>query len=103
MFGKRDQVAVRTEQAPPPVSTGAPAIATRPQRIEPANGSAAPAASATAAAPAAPAKAAGPKATSGLDQLRAAQGAPPTTQVVREQSDYYHATKTTIFNALLNT
>jgi pilus assembly protein CpaF len=27
----------------------------------------------------------------------------PTTQVVREQSDYYHATKTTIFNALLNT
>jgi pilus assembly protein CpaF len=23
--------------------------------------------------------------------------------VVREQSDYYHATKTTIFNALLNT
>jgi pilus assembly protein CpaF len=59
-------------------------------------------------APAAPAaapeaKAAGPKATNGLEQLRAAQGAPPTTNVVREQSDYYHATKTTIFNALLNT
>ena len=106
MFGKRDQAAIRTEQAPPPVSTGAPAIATRPQRVEPAaNESGAPAAQGAgpALATPAPAKAAGPKATNGLEQLRAAQGAPPTTQVVREQSDYYHATKTTIFNALLNT
>jgi pilus assembly protein CpaF len=42
----------------------------------------------------------GPKATAGFEQLRAAQ---TVTEVVREQSDYYHATKTTIFNALLNT
>ena len=34
--------------------------------------------------------------------MRAAQGG-PTTEIVREQSDYYHATKTTIFNALINT
>ena len=40
---------------------------------------------------------AGPKPTLAFEQLRAAQG---PTQVVREQSDYYHATKTTIFNAL---
>ena len=42
----------------------------------------------------------GPKPTLAFEQLRAAQG---PTQVVREQSDYYHATKTTIFNALINT
>jgi pilus assembly protein CpaF len=101
MFGKRDQAAVRAEQPPPPVSSDGPAIATRPQRVEPANESVAPAAPAPTAA--APTKIAGPKATNGLEQLRAAQGAPPTTNVVREQSDYYHATKTTIFNALLNT
>ena len=38
---------------------------------------------------------------SGFDQIRQAQS--PVTEIVREQSDYYHATKTTIFNALLNT
>ena len=38
---------------------------------------------------------------SGFDQIRQAQA--PVTEIVREQSDYYHATKTTIFNALLNT
>ncbi|NEX94751.1 ATPase, T2SS/T4P/T4SS family, partial [Caulobacter sp. 17J65-9] len=42
----------------------------------------------------------GPKATAAFEQLRAAQ---TVTEIVREQSDYYHATKTTIFNALLNT
>jgi pilus assembly protein CpaF len=46
------------------------------------------------------AKAGGPKATAGFEQLRAAQ---QVTEIVREQSDYYHATKTLIFNALLNT
>ena len=41
----------------------------------------------------------GPKATPGFEQLKKAQA----VEVVREQSDYYHATKTTIFNALMNT
>src|SRR3569833_2241943 len=45
-------------------------------------------------------KKAGPKATAGFEQLRQAQ---QVAEIVREQSDYYHATKTLIFNALLNT
>jgi pilus assembly protein CpaF len=44
--------------------------------------------------------AAAPRATKGFEQLKKAQ---PVTEIVREQSDYYHATKTTILNALLNT
>ncbi|MEY3842055.1 MAG: hypothetical protein RLZZ542_1165 [Pseudomonadota bacterium] len=52
-------------------------------------------------AAAVPAKAApGPKATPGFEQLKKAQA---VAEIVREQSDYYHATKTTIFNALMNT
>ena len=47
-----------------------------------------------------PRQGAGPKPTAGLEQLKKAQS---VTQIVREQSDYYHATKTTIFNALMNT
>jgi pilus assembly protein CpaF len=47
------------------------------------------------AAPAAKAKLA-----QGLEQMHQAQA---VTEIVREQSDYYHATKTAIFNALLNT
>jgi len=43
---------------------------------------------------------AGPKPTAGLEQLKKAQA---VAEIVREQSDYYHATKTTIFNALMNT
>ena len=43
---------------------------------------------------------AGPRATPGLEQLKKAQA---VAEIVREQSDYYHATKTTIFNALMNT
>ncbi|MBJ7486319.1 CpaF family protein, partial [Brevundimonas sp.] len=42
----------------------------------------------------------GPKATPAFEQLKKAQA---VTEIVREQSDYYHATKTTIFNALMNT
>src|ERR1700679_1354227 len=44
----------------------------------------------------------GPKVTAAFEQMRAAQ-ASQSGDVVREQSDYYHATKTTIFNALINT
>ncbi len=42
----------------------------------------------------------GSQATAGLEQLKKAQA---VAEIVREQSDYYHATKTTIFNALMNT
>ena len=47
-----------------------------------------------------PRNAPGPKATPGFEQLKKAQA---VAEIVREQSDYYHATKTTIFNALMNT
>lgn len=47
-----------------------------------------------------PKNAPGPKPTAGLEQLKKAQA---VAEIVREQSDYYHATKTTIFNALMNT
>ena len=42
----------------------------------------------------------GPRPTAGFEQLKKAQA---VAEIVREQSDYYHATKTTIFNALMNT
>ena len=42
----------------------------------------------------------GPRSTAGFEQLKKAQA---VAEIVREQSDYYHATKTTIFNALMNT
>src|SRR5690606_6277253 len=42
----------------------------------------------------------GPRPTPGFEQLKKAQA---VAEIVREQSDYYHATKTTIFNALMNT
>ncbi|OZA72774.1 MAG: protein kinase, partial [Caulobacter sp. 39-67-4] len=96
MFGKRDQNPATDRQAPPPAPVDGSAIATRPQRVEPAADRGG---ERSAPSP----KVAAPKATPGLEQLRAAQGAPATTHIVREQSDYYHATKTVIFNALLNT
>lgn len=57
-----------------------------------------PRAEAPAPTPGGPVK--GPRATAGLEQLKKAQA---VAEIVREQSDYYHATKTTIFNALMNT
>ena len=42
----------------------------------------------------------GPRATPGLEQLRKAQA---VAEIVQEHSDYYHTTKSTIFNALMNT
>ncbi|MFP5448517.1 MAG: CpaF family protein [Alphaproteobacteria bacterium] len=112
MFGKRAADAeappTRAPQArpaapsaaPPPPDKAAGPIATRPQRSEPPP---APDPARARAEASKSGKADGPKATSGFEQLRAAQGPAPATQVVREQSDYYHATKTTIFNALINT
>ena len=47
-----------------------------------------------------PTAGAGPRPTAGFEQLKKAQA---VAEIVREQSDYYHATKTTIFNALMNT
>src|SRR5690349_1393342 len=107
MFGKRPTDGDgkrRPPEAPPPAAEG-PAIATRPQRIEPGAVPAPPPSAAMPSPQPAPAAktgqpVAGPKSTAAFEQLRAAQG---PTQVVREQSDYYHATKTTIFNALINT
>ena len=119
-----------TAAPPPPASTGAE-IATRPQPVAPKPlpaddefidieprrdasaalrdmhakmaGTKAPAAPAP--APAAPApkmapKTGGPKNTAGFEQLKAAQS---SVQVVKEQSEYYHSTKTAIYNALINT
>ncbi|HEX3406758.1 MAG TPA: CpaF family protein [Caulobacteraceae bacterium] len=98
MFGKRatDAPQQPPRQAPPPAAAGAPPIATRPQRVEPAPAPAAPQAGGKGGG--APRSA--PKATAGFEQLQAAQG---PTEIVREQSEYYHQTKATIFNALLNT
>ena len=98
MFGKRasDQPRPPQRPAPPPAASGAP-IATRPQRIDPETPEDADGAPPLAAKPA-------PKPTPAFEQLHAAQGATAApTEIIREQSDYYHATKTTIFNALLNT
>jgi pilus assembly protein CpaF len=112
MFGKRaadaDEAPPKAPQArpaattyaPPPEKAAAP-IATRPQRTEPSD--APEPARSRSESPKASAPASGPKATTGFEQLQAAQGPATATQVVREQSDYYHATKTTIFNALINT
>jgi pilus assembly protein CpaF len=114
MFGKRSTADAPTLPPRPPLApTSGPDIVTRPQRLEPARDPAHGPAAAPVAAEAGrqgPASAtAGPRHTTGFDQLRAAQGgaaASPhraVTEVVREQSDYYHATKTTIYTALLNT
>ena len=115
MFGKRSTAAAPNLAAPPPLAPAVGAdIAMRPKRLDPAaprdasKDAARGAPSPGSTADAAPAPA-GPRQTAGFEQLRAAQGttvvAPQRaiTEVVREQSDYYHATKTTIYTALLNT
>ncbi len=108
MFGKRPPGSGdQGLRAPPPAPVGGVALATRPQRVEPNAPSGGNESSNRLDAvrnsqnASAAAQKATPKATPGLAQLHAAQ--PATAEVVREQSDYYHATKTTIFNALLNT
>ncbi|MDZ4055154.1 MAG: CpaF family protein, partial [Phenylobacterium sp.] len=108
MFGKRptDGDGPAARKAPPPAAADGVAIATRPQRIEPTDAptpSTAPVKGAPEMQRAGGQVTAGPKPTLAFEQLRAAQGPAPTTQVVREQTDYYHATKTTSFNALINT
>ena len=105
MFGKRSLADDQQRPAPPPAA-GAEGISTRPQKSEPATPPAQPVRKG--ASPAGPAaRSSGPKATHAFEQLLAAHGAGasagPVTEIVRQQSDYYHATKTTIFNALLNT
>ncbi|HEX2561494.1 MAG TPA: CpaF family protein, partial [Phenylobacterium sp.] len=111
MFGKRstDGPPAPKPQAPPPAPAAGAPIATRPQRVEAPAAAAAPKAAPQSAGAALADRAtasqnatSSPKMTQGFEQLRAAQSG-GATQVVREQSDYYHATKTTIFNALINT
>jgi len=99
MFGKRPTAGVPTARPVDASFPGGSSIATRPQRVEvgPApeeRTQELPAAPNPEAAPAAP------KPTMGYEQLKAAQGQAPA---VPEQSDFYHATKTTIFTALINT
>lgn len=96
MFGKRSFAG--SDRAPPPPPAGGAEIATRPQRQEPA---AAPVATAPAPAPNPAEKRGGQPAQRKVSAGTSAQGA--VTEVVREQSDYYHATKTQIYSALLNT
>ena len=100
MFGKRAsdgaQAAPRPA-APPPAATGAPA-ATRPQAAAPTTRPGGPPVGGAAVKPQSPAA---QRSNAVMDKLQAAQA--PATEIIREQSDYYHATKTTIFNALLNT
>ena len=104
MFGKRS-VTSGPSAAPPPPPPGGAEIATRPQRQDTPKPEA-PRAEERPKGKAA-AEPSGPRATAALEQLKAAQGAQPVqsavAEIVREQSDYYHATKTTIYTALLNT
>src|ERR1700748_1938337 len=92
MFGKRSFA--DADRAPPPPAAGGGEIATRPQRQE------------TAPAPA-PKRAAacdpGAQPAQRTVEASVAGDKGPVTEVVREQSDYYHATKTQIYTALLNT
>ncbi|MFN3228859.1 MAG: CpaF family protein, partial [Asticcacaulis sp.] len=121
MFGKRQNPSsaaasasaapLAARKAPPPAAPGAE-ISTRPQHLD-ANASPTPLSS-KAAPPLSdlpqiqdlnptPTKGDGerPRMTEALAQLTKAQNA--VTEIVKEHSDYYHATKTAIFNALLNT
>ena len=105
MFGKKALAEAPSPQrpAPGPPAAGAPAIATRPQKTDLAAAAEAQAQSAKADNRAVAAGQRGPKSTSGFEQLQAAHKALAVTEIAHQQSDYYHATKTTIFNALLNT
>ena len=101
MFGKRPSANETSapRQAPPPPGDDADVAVRAPRTEQPA-----PTATIQIQPKAERGKpVAGPKPTPAFEQLRAAQGPAPTTQVVREQSDYYHSTKTVIFNALINT
>ncbi len=98
MFGKRSFA--EGGQAPPPAPAAGTEIATRPQRQEPQAPAPAPA---PAAAPDPAAKRAGNERVHNKVHAGVAADSGPITEVVREQSDYYHATKTQIYSALLNT
>jgi pilus assembly protein CpaF len=95
MFGKRSFA--DADRAPPPPPAAGAEIATRPQRQEPV---AATAGDVVAANPAD--KRAGEPAHRKVSMGGSADKG-VITEVVREQSDYYHATKTQIYSALLNT
>jgi pilus assembly protein CpaF len=122
MFGRRTADAavapLPIPAAPPPAAAG-PAIATRPQpkpvapvleddgfgaddefiAVKPRRETAAALRDAK-RGEAAPATPSGPKNTPGFEQLKAAQN---SVQVVKDQTEYYHQTKTAIYTALINT
>src|SRR5438105_3231451 len=115
MFGKRVAVAHSPQPAPAPAAAEEPAHAPEAAPVpeeRPAETAGAVAPHPARRRPDAPKPRPGPRPTAGLDQLRAAQNGGPgaaqsrsgaVAEIVREQSDYYHATKTTIYTALLNT
>ncbi|MBW3560260.1 MAG: Flp pilus assembly complex ATPase component TadA, partial [Proteobacteria bacterium] len=124
MFGRRtaDAEAPRpAPTAPPPAPAGGPVVATRPQPkplggdedgfgaddefivVQPRRETSAALrerAKAEPTAPILPQNSGGPKNTAGFEQLKAAQNA---VQVVKDQTEYYHQTKTAIYTALINT
>ena len=106
MFGKRSIGGAEFETtAPPPPPAGGAAIATRPQKQEPKSA----AKSETSDGYASLVHDAANRALSRnpTDVAKRTEDAPQAkdaiAEIVREQSDYYHATKTTIYTALLNT
>jgi pilus assembly protein CpaF len=107
MFGKRSIGGAEVEVAapPPPPSSSGAAIATRPQRQDPKSASKSETSDGFASL-------VSDAANRGLsrdpaDVAKRAENPPEAkdviAEIVREQSDYYHATKTTIYTALLNT
>ncbi len=106
MFGKRATGEPDFNTAPPPPPAAGAAIATRPQRQEP---KAAAAKSETSDGYASLVHDAANRQLSRnpTDVVKRTEDPPQAkdviAEIVREQSDYYHATKTTIYTALLNT
>lgn len=99
--------ALAKKEAAPPAGASEPEISTRPRNLNDFETSAKPKSSlgtrrkASEEAPAVDKeKKASDKLSSGLAEMQKAQA---VTEIVREQTDYYHATKMAIFNALLNT
>jgi pilus assembly protein CpaF len=95
VFGKKALAEAPQPQRPDAAPTAGPTMSARPQKAPPPPGSD--------QTPQSSGGHRGPKPTSAFEQLQEAHSAVPVAEIAHQQSDYYHATKTTIFNALLNT
>jgi pilus assembly protein CpaF len=104
MFGKRSSGG-DTALAPPPPATGGAAIATRPQRQDPRSSKAETHSDGFASLKDSAERNSPSRTPADIVKRIEEQPAAPNTiaEIVREQSDYYHATKTTIYTALLST